>query len=130
MTNPQAQCPDGCEHCAKLVPCWCDPSHEPATHRVDSAMVCTSCADGVARAVPIDPAQRRTTVSAASATTQLPRSTTPASAPDAPAGAADINVARAERDRATGCMCAAELLVRGDVDRRCPLHGASTRRVG
>jgi hypothetical protein len=49
----------------------------------------------------------------------------PTPAAPVPGGDADLSIeaARAERDRASGCMCAAELLVRSDVDRRCPLHG-------
>jgi hypothetical protein len=138
MSNPQAQCPDDCEGCAKLVPCWCDPRHSHATHAVDTVSICSDCADGIARAVPLDPALRRTTVSAsppvaiATHATQHPAASdaaVPTSAPRAdhpvPGGDADLSIeaARAERDRAAGCMCAAELLVRSDVDRRCPLHG-------
>jgi hypothetical protein len=48
----------------ELPPCWCDPSHAPATHVVDEATVCTDCAHGIARAVPIDPKLRRGNVDA------------------------------------------------------------------
>jgi hypothetical protein len=34
-------------------PCWCDPSHAPATHLVDTAPICGDCAEGIARAYPL-----------------------------------------------------------------------------
>ncbi len=136
MSNPAAACPPDCEGCAKLVPCWCDPRHRPATHIVDTASICTDCADGIARAVPIDPALRRTTVSAsppvaiATHAAQPPAASdaaVPTSAPraDHPVPGGDAELSRAERARESGCMCAAVMLVRGWADDRCPLHGVN-----
>jgi hypothetical protein len=36
-----------------LPPCWCNPSHPPATHLVDTAPICGDCAEGIARAYPL-----------------------------------------------------------------------------
>lgn len=36
------------------IPCWCDPvTHEPAAYLVDDTPICASCAEGIARAVPL-----------------------------------------------------------------------------